>query len=821
MNAKHDISELMRSAFSFLLSGLLVLGLIGCRTPAVDDTVHVPSAPPPSEPPRAQAAFKPGKLVEMDAAISQTISEKMIPGGVLWLERNGASYHKAYGNRALVPSVEAMTEDTIFDAASLTKVLAGTPAMMLLIQRGMATLDDTVHFYIAEFVGGGKEKVTIRQLLTHTSGLRPDVSMKPDWVGYDKAIELACQEKLQAEPGTQFRYSDINLFLIGDLVKRISGKPLNEFVAEEIYRPLKMNDTGFLPGTSNRGRIAPTEPADGAMLRGIVHDPTARRMGGVAGHAGLFTTASDLARFARMMLNNGELDGVRVFKPETVRLMTSVQTPEDMSVRRGLGWDIDSGYSRPRGKLFPLGSYGHTGFTGTCLWIDPFSKTFWIFLSNRVHPDGKGNVGPLQATLANLAAEVVTGFDFKNVTGALPSRATPPTRTVLNGIDVLKRQGFAPLKGLRVGLITNHTGRDREENPTIDLLKNAPGVELKVLFSPEHGIRGEVDVSVNDSVDQKTGLPVYSLYAPVPKRPAAMADADYDAFALRFRQPTAEQMKGLDALVFDIQDIGCRFYTYMSTMGGAIEAAGKAGIQIFVLDRANPINGVSVEGPVQTRHSTFVGFHSIPVRHGMTAGELAKLFNAERKFNAKLTVIPIEGWTRDLWFDQTQLPWVNPSPNIRNLTEAALYPGVGLIEFNPVSVGRGTGTPFEVVGAPWIDGTRLADELNKAGLPGVQFTPTKFRPVSSTHKDRDCAGVRITLNDREKLNAVDVGITLALTLQRLYPNEFEMDRFQKLIGHEETFEAVKSGRPLAAIKAMWDDDRQAFAKRRTQFLIYK
>ncbi|MBC8003544.1 MAG: serine hydrolase, partial [Opitutaceae bacterium] len=566
----------MRCVFSSLLAAFLGLGLVGCHHPAVvDSTVHVPSSPAsvPLEPPWAPASFNPSKLASMDAAIGQAIGDRMIPGGVLWLERNNVSYHKAYGNRALVPSVEAMTEDTIFDAASLTKVIAGAPAMLLLIQRGMATLDDTVHFYIAEFVGGGKEKVTIRQLLTHTSGLRPDVSMKPDWSGYDKAIELACQEKLQAEPGTAFRYSDINLFLIGDLVKRISGKPLNVFVVVEIYRPLKMNDSGFLPAASNLVRIAPTEPADGNLLRGVVHDPTARRMGGVAGHAGLFTTASDLARFARMMLNNGELDGVRVFQPEIVKLMTSVQTPDEMSVRRGLGWDIDSGYSRPRGSLFPRGSYGHTGFTGTCLWIDPFSKTFWIFLSNRVHPDGKGNVGPLQVTLANLGAEAVTGFDFSNVVGALPSRSEPAARNVLNGIDVLKKQGFAPLKGLKVGLITNHTGRDREGNSTIDLLKNAPGVELKVLFSPEHGIRGAVDAAVKDSVDEKTGLPVYSLYATVPKRPDAMSDADYDAFALGFRQPSKEQLSGIDALVFDIQDIGCRFYTYMSTMGGALEAA--------------------------------------------------------------------------------------------------------------------------------------------------------------------------------------------------------------------------------------------------------
>ena len=300
---------------------------------------------------------------------------------------------------------------------------------------------------------------------------------------------------------------------------------------------------------------------NGKPYRGVVHDPTARHMGGVAGHAGLFTTAADLARYARMLLNHGSLDGVRIFKPETVELMTSVQTPASLAARRGLGWDIDSGYSGPRGKLFPVGSYGHTGWTGTSLWIDPFSQTFVIFLSNRNHPDESGNVGALRAKLGTLAAEAITDYNFASVPGALaaapdPEKAgvrersepKPAQLKVSNGIDVLVRQKFAPLKGLRLGLITNHTGEDRDRNPTIDLLKNAPGVELKALFSPEHGIRGAVDEGVGDSVDQKTGLPVYSLYGERSK-------------------PTPEQLKDLDALVFDIQDIGCRFYTYTATMG--------------------------------------------------------------------------------------------------------------------------------------------------------------------------------------------------------------------------------------------------------------
>jgi CubicO group peptidase (beta-lactamase class C family) len=593
---------------TFLLSALVVF----CAGhPATSRAAALPPAGSP------YSAFHTEKLAEMDTVIERAVADHDCPGVVVWLERNGAAYHKAYGKRALVPAEEPMTEDTIFDAASLTKVIATTPAMMLLIERGKVRLDERVQAYIPEFTGDGKEAITIRQLMTHTSGLRPDISTQPPWSGYDTAIRMACAEKLAATPGTVFRYSDINFFMLGEVVRRVSGMNLNEFVAREVYQPLKMTDTGFLPPASKLPRIAPTEKVGGRVLRGTVHDPTARFMGGVAGHAGLFTTAADLARYARMLLNLGELDGVRIFKPETVRLMTSVQSPENVPARRGLGWDIDSGYSRPRGKIFPLGSYGHTGFTGTALWIDPFSKTFWIFLSNRVHPDGKGNVLGLEGELANVAAQAVIGFNFSYVPGSLaprpteessppPAKRTAPSKTVevLNGIDVLAKQHFALLKGLRVGLVTNHTGHDRERNPTIDLLKNAPGVQLKALFSPEHGIRGALDETVGDSADEKTGLPIYSLYG-------------------TRRTPAPEQLKDLDALVFDIQDIGCRFYTYIATMGNCLEEAGKEKLKFFVLDRVNPINGVGIEGPVYRGESSFTAFHSLPLRTGMTLGELA------------------------------------------------------------------------------------------------------------------------------------------------------------------------------------------------------
>jgi uncharacterized protein YbbC (DUF1343 family) len=789
----------------------------------------------------ATPSFKPARLAEMDAAITNAIAEKDIPGAVLWVERQGLTYHKTFGRRALVPSAEPMGEDTIFDAASLTKVIATAPAIMLLLERGQIKLDDTVRAHIAEFRGEGTEAITIRHLLTHTSGLRPGLPARPEWSGYEAAIARACVENATNSPGTVFRYSDINFILLGEIAQRVSKRRLDEFVASEIYAPLRMRDTGYLPPTNQLARIAPTEQTTNGMLRGVVHDPTARRMGGVAGHAGLFTTAADLARFARMMLNDGALDGVRLFKPETVKLMTSVQSPEGVLSRRGLGWDLDSPYSRPRGNVFPRGSFGHTGWTGTALWIDPFSKTFFVFLSNRVHPDGKGSVLLLYSTLGSLAAKAVEGFDFSQVQGALPFRtnftasatdanaatrtnnlfvARPPLAGALNGIDVLVKQNFAPVKKLRLGLVTNHTGQDRWRNPTIDLLFHAPGVQLKALFSPEHGIRGALDESVSDTVDELTGLPVLSLYPRVPAKKKDQTDKEYNALINRLRSPQPAALTNLDALVFDIQDIGCRFYTYVATMGLCLEAAGRAGIKFFVLDRVNPITGIGVEGPVYHGDPHFVAWHDLPLRHGMTVGEIARMLNAERKLNADLTVIPLEGWKRDQWFDETGQPWRHPSPNMRSLNAATLYPGVGLHE-SALSVGRGTDTPFEIVGAPYIDDLVFAAELNKAKLPGVRFVPIRFTPTYSTFKDRECGGAAIVITDRDKLPAVELGLTIALTVQRLHANDYALDKVQPLLRDKALLEAIKAGESLASMKKRWAADLEQFEKRRARYLLYK
>ena len=781
----HDLGK-GRSARPFLFA--LVFAACASSTLPVDET------------------FDRMKLRAIDARIEKAIADHQIPGGVLWIERNGVSYHRAYGHRALVPAVEKNSEETIYDAASLTKVAATAPSIWLLIQQGRVALDEPVKKYIPEFTEGWRDEITVRHLLTHTSGLRPDLTLTDKWDGFDEAWRRTMAEEVLQRPGSVFRYSDINYILLGEIVHRVSGEPLDQFARKHVFEPLGMMDSRFLPHRPDSSlalgitsRIAPTEMTDGVMLRGVVHDPTSRRMGGVAGHAGLFTTASDLAKFARALLNGGG----GVFTTETVKQMTSVQSPQRTGVRRAGGFDIDSGFSRPRGELFPIGSFGHTGWTGGMIWIDPYSRTFYVFLSNRVHPDGKGNVLPLQRDLGTLVAQSVRGFDFTNVPGALPKRAGGGVRVmtggadVQNGIDVLESSKYAALRGMRVGLITNHTGIDRAGNPTIDLLRSAPGVSLLALFSPEHGIRGVADEKVSDTTDEVTGLTIYSLYGDR-------------------RKPSPEQLAGLDALVFDIQDVGARFYTYISTLGMAMEAVSGTKVKFLVLDRVNPIGGVVFEGPVLEGETDFVGYHPIAIRHAMTVGELAKMFRDETHLDVDLNIVPVKGWKREMWQDESGLPWINTSPNMRSLTEAGLYPGIGLLE-SALSVGRGTPTPFEVVGAPYIDGERLARELNTLALPGVAFTPVRFTPDASIHKGEACGGVRIAITDRKALRAVDVGIAIATNLARTYPSQFPLDKMQRLLRHKPTLEAIRAGKPLDEIHALWSSD---FAQRRSKYLMY-
>jgi CubicO group peptidase (beta-lactamase class C family) len=612
--------------------------------------------------------------LQLDSAIEQAIREDRMPGAVLIVGHDGKIVHrKAYGRRALTPRAEAMTLDTIFDCASLTKVIATTASLMKLFEDGKLRLDDRVTEYLPEFQGG-KSEITVRNLMTHFSGMRPDLDLVPEWSGYEKGIRLALKDKPTAAPGARFVYSDINFILLGEIVHRLSGQTLPDFARRNIFEPLGMSDTRFQPPSTLASRIAPTEqlPNSVAPLRGVVHDTTARFMGGVAGHAGLFSTADDLARFAQMMLGKGSLQGTRIFSPLTVEKFTTPQSPPDQPILRGLGWDIDSPFSSNRGELFPIGSYGHTGFTGTSVWIDPYSQTFVILLTNSVHPNRRPAITSLRSRVATVAAAglgadqpgiQLTGYN-ETLTGAGIHREVARNAQVLTGLDVLADQNFAPLKGKKIGLITNHTGLDREGRRNVDQMV-AAGVQVVALFSPEHGILGAEDQeNVADAKDTATGIKVWSLYKE------------------KNRRPSAEMLRGVDMLVFDIQDIGSRFYTYVSSLAAAIEETAARHIPLVVLDRPNPITGTRVEGPVlDAGNESFVGYFRMPIRHGMTLGELARMYDGEKSLHADLRVIPMKNWARGDWFDSTGLRWVNPSPNMRSLTASLLYPGIAMLEY--------------------------------------------------------------------------------------------------------------------------------------------
>ena len=764
----------------------------------------------------AQAVNAPADLSDLDSIVQTAVQKHEIPGAVLLVGHDGqVVYRKAFGERSIEPTREAMTVDTIFDLASLTKVIATNTAIMQLEEQGKIRFNDTVAKYIPEFAQNGKGDITVRDLLTHYSGLPPDLDLTQPWSGRETGYAMAFAETTDAPPETEFVYSDINFITLGALVERVSGMPLDAYCAQNIFSRLGMAHTRFLPPADWLPQIAPTQyDENGKMLRGVVHDPTSRRMGGVAGHAGLFSTADDLARFAQDLLS-----GNTILSRLTIEKMSTPEQPPNQTAVRGFGWDIDSPFSSNRGELLPVGSFGHTGFTGTSIWIDPTTNTYIILLTNAVHPRGKGITISLRSRVATAVAASLhlttseqEALHLKAITGyneAMPSdhHISERNGSALTGIDVLERQDFGPLRGKRVGVLTNQTGVDSGGRRTIDVLAHAAGVQLTAIFSPEHGVTGTLDTTkIGNSRDAATGIPVYSVYG-----------ASDEA-----RRPSLDVLKQLDAVVIDLQDAGVRFYTYETTLGYFLEAAAKAGVSIVVLDRPNPINGAFVQGPMsQPGRENFTNYGPIPVRHGMTLGELAQMFNFEHKINAKLTVIPMQGWMRGDWFDSTGVEWINPSPNLRSLTEAVLYPGVALIEGTNVSVGRGTDTPFELLGAPWIDAREFAAYLNARQIPGVRFVAVSFTPASSNYSGQICRGVSLVLTDRQVLDSPELGIELAAALLKLYPQQFHVEKMTDILANQAVYDALTRGEDPHRIELSWRKDLDNFRKIRERYLIYK
>ncbi|MFO1088149.1 MAG: DUF1343 domain-containing protein [Hyphomicrobiales bacterium] len=726
---------------------------------------------------------------DLDRVVAEAVAAGRIPGAVVVAAVQGkVVYRKATGNRAIVPDIEPMTLDTLFDIASLTKVVATTTAAMQLAERGKLDLDAPVASVWPAFAGNGKGAITVRHLMTHYSGLPAGLPERAKWSGYEEALALVVAMPARGRTGHEFCYSDVDYIVLGEVVRRAAGVPLDQWAATEIFAPLGMTRTAFRPTPDERALAAPMETSTKGGLKGTVHDTTARLMGGVSGHAGVFTTADDLSRFAQAIVSGGTVGSARLLSRESVAAMTSPQSPPGALPVRGLGWDIESPYASVLAPGFSPRSFGHTGFTGTALWIDPETQSWLIVLTNRLHPDGKG----VNRVLNRRAAAAV---------GAR-ANATAGRKPVLTGIDVLEGETFRRLDGRTVGLLTNATGRTAGGERTVDALARAKGLRLATLLSPEHGLETNLDQAIASGTDRKTGLTVHSLYGET-------------------KRPTPEMLAGLDTLVFDIQDAGARFYTYATTMGYAMEAAAEAGIDFVVLDRPNPISADIVQGPMLDPDLlSFIGYLPMPVRHGMTLGELARLFAGEHRTGVKLTVVPMRYYTRAMWFDDTGIAWINPSPNLRSVTQAALYPGVALLESANVSVGRGTDTPFEVLGAPWIDGAAFAAYLNTRKISGTAFAPRSFTPASGPYAGKACGGISISVVDRAALDSPALGIELIAALIKLFPGQFDTAKTLTMIGSRSTHDMLASGADPSAVIKGWAAPLTSFRKLREPYLIY-
>ena len=703
------------------------------------------------------------------------------------------------------------------------------------------------------------------------------------------------------------------------------------------------------------------------LLRGTVHDPTTRRMGGVAGHAGLFSTAEDTAKFCQALLDKLlRNEGPFPLTQATLRQATSPQepatairtatiflpdgTPTTGPASRGLGWDLNSPYSRPRGTIFPIttggygkpghpGSFGHTGFTGTSIWIDPTSATYVILLANAIHPRGNPPISPLRGQVATAVAQALgrlspycqpcpdwTVCDCVTIpagrarkiedmsappqTSVISTGATQPYRVAewrdprisslqllvpavagrypkasalglspapkdsglqpleyalsaqareltKTGIDVLESTNFAALKTLaatlnhplKLGLVTNQSGINAQSRRTIDILaKASPQLQLTTLFTPEHGLRAAQDTEhLQKEEDPTTHLPVISLYGP------KASD----------KHPKQSDLKKLDALLIDLPDMGVPFWTYETVVGYALESCAQAKLPVFLLDRPNPNGGLAVQGPTSDPGTTsYLAYTPIPVRHGLTLGELARYFNANATLSsafpgssdpeslqlgggagasatgstivppatlpglhAELTVIPMQNWTRAELFPATGLPWVPPSPNMRTPATALVYPGVALLEFNPISVGRGTPAPYENIGAPYLKAPELAAYLTARHIPGIQITPTTLQvaetPEHYPFHNQTIPGLHFTVTDPTLFDSPEFGIELLSALHHLYPADFRLERAKTILLNAATLEALKRGDDPRDIAAAWQPSLARFRQARKPYLLYR
>lgn len=737
-----------------------------------------PSAPETDPGPALRLPY--AQLSALERAIQGSIDRGEISGAVVELGRSdGVLARRALGKLQDSPPTWYLPE-TRFDLASLTKPFTALTLMLVLREHGTLSIDDRVSSHLPEFSAHGKSDVTIRDLLLHRSGL-PAANPLADLRGDPASQRLRILGVAPSAKRGDFLYSDVNFMVLGLLIEKLTGKPLDQVMRDRLLVPLGLLHTAYRRPSAQLGdaalfaptepaRLIPTDPASPTvLLRGVVHDPRARMLDGVAGHAGLFSTAEDLGKLARALLTKQA--------PIDQRLLEAMLAPVRFSKQvRGLGWQLRS--TDPR-------VFGHYGFTGTSLWVDPSRDGYVVILTSRLYPHGKGSADPLRGAIhrqAHAAYAADLGAHDEPVVGA----------------DVLRLDDFAPLKGRKVLLLTNESARLRDGRTTIELLRDAPNVELVALLSPEHGIDARQGGLVRDAVDHFTGLPVRSLYA----------DSDLGVHAKR--------LAGADTIVFDLQDVGVRFYTYFSTLHSILRTATETRQRVVVLDRPNPLGGESAGPVVDEREPTFVHHMRLPLLHGFTAGEFARYVKQEEQLDVDLEVVELRHWQRDRALAPNQA-WAPPSPNLRTRNAVLLYPMLGPFETTSLSVGRGTDTPFEVIGAPYVDSAALIAKLGE--LPGLDVEATDFVPRSSTQRGKRCRGLRIRVVDTSRFDPLQSFIRLAEVLIGAHP-QVNAKRLDDLLANRDALEAILRGNAPQAITASWQADLSAFLERRKASLLY-
>jgi len=699
-------------------------------------------------------------------ALAAAVKASGAPGAVACLgHRDTITFLGAQGARTRVPSLEPTANDTVYDLASLTKVVATTTAVMALMEQQLLDLEQPV----VEFVPlSNLRGVSVRHLLTHTSGLPAHKDLYREVNTADAMLARIGGLELSWPPGTRRRYSDFGFMLLARIVSLTVKDTFDAYCAREIFTPLGMADTTFNPAPALAARAAATEQCAwrGRLLQGEVHDENAAAMGGVSGHAGLFSTAPDLAKFCRALLEG------TLLKDATLDLMLRPgQVPG--YAWQGLGWKLDGWMSGNEGYLPSRWSFGHTGWTGTSLWLDRDTGRYAILLSNTCHP-----------TRANR-----DNVSLRQVFHIPVARAWYPRRTnAQTGLDQLAVDEYDTLRGKRVGLLTNVAAVNAQGMQTQHLLRDAPGVQLRHLFGPEHGLRAQAEAGA--SVASESGsIPITSLYGDR-------------------TSPTPEELAQLDMLVVDLPDVGARYYTYAATLLDCMKACAAANKAVLVLDRPNPLGGEIIEGAVAQVYGRNVCVAPMPVRHGMTLGELAQFMHRSLAVPGPAPrVIPADNWPRELMWYESGLPWRPPSPNLPDADTALLYIGNALFEGVNINEGRGTELPFQIIGAPWLDPAQVLKNVDSAYAAGVDIATATFTPRPIAGKSSSprfngeaCKGFRFTLYDRDAVRPFMMSVALLRAIARAHGPQLEfLPFFDTLAGGPWLREQIVADTPLDAI----------------------